>query len=57
MEKNWIPKPEELVRWQGKLYTVISVDFGGKVKIKKFTTTRRISEKYIVDVSELTPVI
>lgn len=53
---TWIPKPNELVRWQGKLFTVISVNMGGKCKIKKFTTTRRISEKLSnIDISELEP--
>jgi len=54
MKTNWIPQPNELVRWQGKLFNVISVDMGGKCKIKGFTTTRRIAKKFIVDISELT---
>lgn len=53
MKTNWIPKQNELVEWQGKLFNIISVDMGGKCKIKGFTTTRRITKKFTVDVSEL----
>ena len=52
--KNWIPQPNELVRCKGKLFNIISVDLGGKCKIKQFTTTRRIGKKFSnIDVSEL----
>ncbi len=51
---NWIPQPNELVRWNGKLFNIISVDLGGKCKIKQFTTTRRIGKKFSnIDVKEL----
>lgn len=52
--KTWIPKSNELVKWNGKLFTIISCDLGGKCKIKAFTTTRRITKKFSdIDVSEL----
>jgi hypothetical protein len=54
MNTNWIPQPKELVKWQDKLFSIISIDMGGKCKIKAFTTTRRITKKFIVDISELT---
>ena len=51
---NTIPKPNEFVKWNEKLFVVISVDMGGKCKIKQFTTTRRISKIFSgVDISEL----
>jgi hypothetical protein len=51
---TWIPQPNELVRWNGKLFNIISVDLGGKCKIKQFTTTIRIGKKFSnIDVSEL----
>ena len=53
MKTNWIPKQNELVEWQGKLFNIIYVDMGGKCKIKGFATTRRITKKFTVDVSEL----
>lgn len=50
----WIPNPNEIVEWQGKLHKVISVNLGGKCVIKKITTTKRIT-KIIkdIDISEL----
>ena len=51
--KNWIPQPNELVRWNGKLFNIISVDLGGKCKIKVLTTTRRSKNFSNIDVSEL----
>jgi hypothetical protein len=55
METNWIPKPGESVRWNGKLFNVISVNLGGQCRIKGHTTTGRITKKFTVDISELTP--
>lgn len=50
----WIPKEKELVKWKGKLYTVISVNLGGKCNLKQFSTTSRITKKISeVDISEL----
>jgi hypothetical protein len=52
--KTWIPEPNELVRWQGKLHRVVSVDLGGKCKIKRITTTKRITKTMSnIDISEL----
>ena len=52
--KTWIPQPNETVRWNGKLFTIISCDMGGKCKIKAFTTTRRITKKFSdIDINEL----
>lgn len=55
MENNtWIPKPDQIVKWKNKLFTIISCDMGGKCKIKQFTTTRRITKKFSgIDISEL----
>lgn len=54
---NWIPEPKELVEWKGKLFNIISVDMGGKCKIKAFTTTKRIAKKFSnIDISELTKI-
>ncbi len=51
---TWFPKVNEMVHWNGKLFIVISCDMGGKCKIKKFTTTRRITEKFSgIDICEL----
>ena len=49
----WIPEQQETVKWRGILCTVISCDMGGKCKIKKMSTTRKISKKFLVDVSEI----
>lgn len=49
--QNWIPKENELVNWNGKLFNVISVNMGGKCNLKAFTTTRRD-----VDINEIQPV-
>jgi hypothetical protein len=54
MKTIWIPKLNELVKWQGKLFNFISVDSEGKCKIKQFTTTKRITKKFSnIDISEL----
>lgn len=54
---NWIPQPNEIVKWNGKLFKIISVDLGGKCKIKQFTTTQRISKKFAgIDISELSKI-
>ena len=53
----WIPKPNELVCWKGRIYKVISCNLGGKCTLKHFTTTKRITQKFSdVDVSELTKI-
>lgn len=50
----WIPKPNETIRWKGKLFTIISCNMGGKCKIKQFSTTGRITKKFSdIDISEL----
>lgn len=55
---SWIPKANELVRWNNKLFIVISCDLGGKCKIKGFTTTKRITKTLRnIDISELTNLI
>ena len=46
-------KTNDLVKFDGKLWVVISIN-GENVKLKKFTTTRRITEKRIVNISEIT---
>ena len=52
--QNWIPKQNELVKWNGKLFNVISVSMGGKCLLKGFTTTRRFTKQFKdVDISEL----
>jgi hypothetical protein len=45
---NWIPKKDDLVMWQGKKVRIVSVDMGGKCRVRTFAFT--------VDVSELSPV-
>ena len=51
---NWIPKPSDLVRWEGKIFKIVSIDLGGKCRIKQFTTTKRIGKTFTeIDVSEL----
>lgn len=55
-QKNWIPNQNELVRLKAnnKLCVIISVDMGGKCKLKEFTTTKRITKKYSnIDISEI----
>jgi len=54
MTTIWIPKPNELVKFNGKLHRVISCNFGGKCIIKKFSSTNR-SLPLIkdIDISEL----
>ena len=47
MKRIWIPQPNEQIKWHNKLWKIISVDMGGKCKIKKNRKT------LIVDVSEL----
>lgn len=49
-----IPQPNTLVRFNGKLFVIISCNLGGKCKIKGFTTTKRITKKFSdIDISEL----
>ena len=55
--QNWIPKENQLVKWNGKLFNVISVSMGGKCNLRGFTTTRRITKRFKdVDINELQPV-
>jgi hypothetical protein len=52
-----IPIPNQLVSFKGKLYRVLSVNMGGKCKIKQVTTTRRFSKVLTeVDINDLTPI-
>ena len=52
--ETWIPQRNELVKWNGKLHRIISVDMGGKCKIKVFSTTNRITKKFSgIDINEL----
>ena len=54
---NWIPQEKELVKWRDKLYVVLSVNLGGKCKIKQFTLSKRMSRVFTdIDVSELSRV-
>lgn len=49
----WIPRPNELVRWNGKFCIIIYVDLDGKCRIKDYTTTHWLTKRFTVDVSEL----
>lgn len=51
---TWIPKPHEIVKYKGKLFTIISCNLGGKCKIKMFNTTARNTKRFFdIDISEL----
>jgi len=51
---NWIPQPNELVRFNGKLFNIISINLDNKCTIKQFTSTKRIGKKFSnINISEL----
>jgi hypothetical protein len=52
-----IPKQGELVKWHGKEFRVISVNLGGKCKIKKTLLPHKNKVYTDVDISELTRVL
>jgi len=49
-KSNWFPAPNELVKFRGQLFNIISVDMGGKCKIKQSKTRKVLSN---IDISEL----
>ena len=49
-----IPQPHDMVEYKGKLYFVISVNLGGKCKLKQLTTTKRIGATLLnIDINDI----
>jgi hypothetical protein len=48
--EQWLPQPNETIRFNGKLFNFISIDFGGKCKIKDLKSKKVLSN---IDISEL----
>jgi len=48
--EQWLPQPNQKILFNGKLFNFISIDFGGKCKIKDLKSKKVLSN---IDISEL----